>query len=135
MPPGREVPQQEVDALAFWSKKPATHTNAPRHWPTVELTQFEHEGVNLIGKLVTLVSTLVLARLLAPEAFGLVALEAQAKSLIFQSNAVPLDVRARAALRLTRFAGLGLNTAFFISTARSCWCWRICAASRNARSS
>ena len=44
------------------------------------------------------------------------ALEAQAKSLIFQSNAVPLDVRARAALRLTRFAGLGLNTAFFIST-------------------
>jgi len=46
----------------------------------------------------------------------LAALEAQAKSLIFQSNAVPLDVRARAALRLTRFAGLGLNTAFFIST-------------------
>lgn len=34
--------------MAFWSKKPATHTNAPRHWPAVELTQFEHEGVNLI---------------------------------------------------------------------------------------
>ena len=46
----------------------------------------------------------------------LAALEAQAKALIFQSNAVPLDVRARAALRLTRFAGLGLNTVFFIST-------------------
>ncbi|MDH5227664.1 MAG: aminotransferase class III-fold pyridoxal phosphate-dependent enzyme, partial [Gammaproteobacteria bacterium] len=46
----------------------------------------------------------------------LAALDAQARSLIFQSNAVPLDVRARAALRLTRFAGLGLNTAFFIST-------------------
>jgi acetylornithine/succinyldiaminopimelate/putrescine aminotransferase len=44
------------------------------------------------------------------------ALETQARALIFQSNAVPLEVRARAALRLTRFAGLGLNTAFFIST-------------------
>jgi acetylornithine/succinyldiaminopimelate/putrescine aminotransferase len=46
----------------------------------------------------------------------LAALDRQARSLIFQSNAVPLGVRARAALRLTRFAGLGLNTAFFIST-------------------
>jgi acetylornithine/N-succinyldiaminopimelate aminotransferase len=46
----------------------------------------------------------------------LAALETQARSLIFQSNAVPLEVRARAATRLTRFAGLGLNTAFFIST-------------------
>ena len=40
----------------------------------------------------------------------------QARALIFQSNAVPLEVRTRAATRLTRFAGLGLNTAFFIST-------------------
>jgi acetylornithine/succinyldiaminopimelate/putrescine aminotransferase len=46
----------------------------------------------------------------------LAALEQQARSLIFQSNAVPLEVRARAATRLTRFAGLGLNTAFFVST-------------------
>jgi acetylornithine/N-succinyldiaminopimelate aminotransferase len=46
----------------------------------------------------------------------LAALDAQARSLIFQSNAVPLEVRARAARRLTRFAGLGLNTAFFINT-------------------
>jgi acetylornithine/succinyldiaminopimelate/putrescine aminotransferase len=46
----------------------------------------------------------------------LAALETQARSLIFQSNAVPLEVRARAATRLTRFAGLGLDTAFFIST-------------------
>ena len=44
------------------------------------------------------------------------ALEAQARSLIFQSNAVPLDVRRRAALRLTRFAGLGLNTVFFVNS-------------------
>ncbi len=43
-------------------------------------------------------------------------LEQQSRSLIFQSNAVPLAVRERAATRLTRFAGLGLNTAFFIST-------------------
>src|SRR5512137_245909 len=46
----------------------------------------------------------------------LAALEGQARSLIFQSNAVPLEVRARAATRLTRFAGLGLNTAFFVNT-------------------
>ena len=46
----------------------------------------------------------------------LAALEGQARALIFQSNAVPLDVRARAARRLTQFAGSGLNTAFFIST-------------------
>jgi acetylornithine/succinyldiaminopimelate/putrescine aminotransferase len=46
----------------------------------------------------------------------LAALEAQARSLIFQSNAVPLEVRARAATRLARFAGLGLDTVFFINT-------------------
>ena len=46
----------------------------------------------------------------------LAALAAQAKLLLFQSNAVPLEVRARAALRLTRFAGLGLNTVFFVNT-------------------
>jgi acetylornithine/N-succinyldiaminopimelate aminotransferase len=46
----------------------------------------------------------------------LAALEQQARSLIFQSNAVPLPVRERAATRLTRFAGLGLETAFFVST-------------------
>ena len=34
-------------------------------------------------------------------------LEQQARALIFQSNAVPLEVRERAATRLTRFAGLG----------------------------
>jgi acetylornithine/succinyldiaminopimelate/putrescine aminotransferase len=44
------------------------------------------------------------------------ALDRQARALIFQSNAVPLEVRERAALRLTRFAGLGLNTAFFVNS-------------------
>jgi acetylornithine/succinyldiaminopimelate/putrescine aminotransferase len=44
------------------------------------------------------------------------ALEEQAKALLFQSNAVPLEVRARAATRLARFAGLGLNTVFFVNT-------------------
>ncbi len=46
----------------------------------------------------------------------LAALEAQAKSLLFQSNAVPLEVRARAATRLSHFAGLGLDTVFFVNT-------------------
>jgi acetylornithine/succinyldiaminopimelate/putrescine aminotransferase len=43
-------------------------------------------------------------------------LAAQARTLIFQSNAVPLEIRGRAATRLTRFAGLGLDTAFFVNT-------------------
>lgn len=40
----------------------------------------------------------------------------QARALQFQSNAVPLAVRARAATRLARFAGLGLDTVFFGNT-------------------
>jgi len=46
----------------------------------------------------------------------LAALESQAKTLLFQSNAVPLDVRSRAATRLAHFAGLGLDTVFFVNT-------------------
>jgi acetylornithine/succinyldiaminopimelate/putrescine aminotransferase len=46
----------------------------------------------------------------------LAALEAQARTLLFQSNAVPLEVRERAATRLSRFAGLGLDTVFFVNT-------------------
>jgi acetylornithine/succinyldiaminopimelate/putrescine aminotransferase len=44
------------------------------------------------------------------------ALTEQARSLCFQSNAVPLDVRRRAATRLTGFAGLGLETVFFVNS-------------------
>jgi acetylornithine/succinyldiaminopimelate/putrescine aminotransferase len=44
------------------------------------------------------------------------ALERQAKSLLFQSNAVPLEVRERAATRLAQFADLGLDTVFFGNT-------------------
>lgn len=44
------------------------------------------------------------------------ALTRQAKSLAFQSNAVPLDVRKRAATKLAKFCGLGLDTVFFINS-------------------
>jgi acetylornithine/N-succinyldiaminopimelate aminotransferase len=44
------------------------------------------------------------------------AIAKQAKSLAFQSNAVHLDVRRRAAKRLTEFCGLGLNTVFFVNS-------------------
>ncbi|MEQ1579382.1 MAG: aminotransferase class III-fold pyridoxal phosphate-dependent enzyme [Steroidobacteraceae bacterium] len=44
------------------------------------------------------------------------ALTNQAKALAFQSNAVPLDVRKRAATRLAKFCGLGLDTVFFINS-------------------
>lgn len=43
-------------------------------------------------------------------------LEKQSRALLFQSNAVPLEVRKRAATRLARFAGQGLDTAFFCNT-------------------
>ena len=44
------------------------------------------------------------------------ALERQARQMSFQTNALGLAVRERAAERLTRFAGLGLDTVFFINS-------------------
>jgi acetylornithine/N-succinyldiaminopimelate aminotransferase len=44
------------------------------------------------------------------------ALTTQARKLCFQSNAVPLDVRKRAAAKLARFCGLGLDTVFFVNS-------------------
>jgi acetylornithine/N-succinyldiaminopimelate aminotransferase len=44
------------------------------------------------------------------------ALARQAQQLNFQSNAVPLAVRTRAAQRLIRFSGLDFNSVFFINS-------------------
>jgi acetylornithine/succinyldiaminopimelate/putrescine aminotransferase len=44
------------------------------------------------------------------------ALSEQAQKLNFQSNAVPLDVRTRAAERLIRFSKLDFNSVFFINS-------------------
>jgi acetylornithine/N-succinyldiaminopimelate aminotransferase len=44
------------------------------------------------------------------------ALTEQALALSFQSNAVPLDVRVRAAQRLIRFSGLDFNSVFFVNS-------------------
>jgi acetylornithine/succinyldiaminopimelate/putrescine aminotransferase len=44
------------------------------------------------------------------------ALAAQARTLSFQSNAVPLDVRQRAAQRLIRFSGLDFSSVFFVNS-------------------
>jgi acetylornithine/succinyldiaminopimelate/putrescine aminotransferase len=44
------------------------------------------------------------------------ALSEQACALSFQSNAVPLDVRVRAAQRLIRFSGLDFNSVFFVNS-------------------
>jgi len=44
------------------------------------------------------------------------ALSEQAQALNFQSNAVPLDVRTRAAQRLIRFSGLDFNSVFFVNS-------------------
>src|SRR6185369_1600082 len=44
------------------------------------------------------------------------ALTTQARKLCFQSNAVPLDVRRRAAAKLAKFCGLGLDKIFFVNS-------------------
>ena len=44
------------------------------------------------------------------------ALERQARQMSFQTNALPLAVRTRAAARLVKFANLGLDTVFFINS-------------------
>ncbi len=44
------------------------------------------------------------------------ALERQARAVVFQSNAVPMEVRSRAARRLVEFSQLPLATVFFVNT-------------------
>ncbi len=44
------------------------------------------------------------------------ALEGQARSVQFQTNAIPMAVRERAAERLVAFAGLGLDQVFFVNS-------------------
>lgn len=44
------------------------------------------------------------------------ALENQARSVLFQTNAVPMEVRERAADRLVRFANVGLDTVFLVNS-------------------
>ncbi len=46
----------------------------------------------------------------------LAALDAQARALFFQSNAVPLEVRERAAAALVRFGPEGLSRVFFVNS-------------------
>jgi acetylornithine/N-succinyldiaminopimelate aminotransferase len=49
-----------------------------------------------------------------PRWFG--ALEKQARQMSFQTNALPMLIRERAAARLTKFTGLGMNTVFWINS-------------------
>src|SRR5271170_6191451 len=44
------------------------------------------------------------------------ALERQARQMAFQTNALPMQVRERAAARLAKFANLGLDTVFWINS-------------------
>jgi len=44
------------------------------------------------------------------------ALETQARQVLFQTNAVTMEIRERAAGRLVRFCGLGLDTVFFVNS-------------------
>jgi len=44
------------------------------------------------------------------------ALEKQARRMAFQTNALPMAIRERAAARLAKFTGLGLDTVFFVNS-------------------
>jgi acetylornithine/N-succinyldiaminopimelate aminotransferase len=46
----------------------------------------------------------------------LAALDRQARQMAFQTNALPMAVRERAAARLAKFVGLGLDTVFWINS-------------------
>jgi acetylornithine/succinyldiaminopimelate/putrescine aminotransferase len=46
----------------------------------------------------------------------LAALDKQARQMAFQTNALPMAVRERAAARLTKFTGLGLDTVFWVNS-------------------
>jgi len=46
----------------------------------------------------------------------LAALERQARQMTIQTNALPMAIRERAAARLTKFAGLGLDTVFWVNS-------------------
>ncbi|MGO9512518.1 MAG: aspartate aminotransferase family protein [Steroidobacteraceae bacterium] len=46
----------------------------------------------------------------------LAALERQARQMAFQTNALPMAIRERAAARLAKFANLGLDTVFWINS-------------------
>src|SRR3979490_3548308 len=46
----------------------------------------------------------------------LAALERQARQMTFQTNALPMIIRERAAARLVKFAGLGLDPVFWINS-------------------
>jgi acetylornithine/succinyldiaminopimelate/putrescine aminotransferase len=46
----------------------------------------------------------------------LAALERQARQMAFQTNALPMAIRERAAARLVKFLGLGLDTVFWINS-------------------
>jgi acetylornithine/N-succinyldiaminopimelate aminotransferase len=46
----------------------------------------------------------------------LAALERQARQMAFQTNALPMVIRERAAARLTKFVGLGLDTVFWVNS-------------------
>jgi len=46
----------------------------------------------------------------------LAALERQARQMAFQTNALPMLIRERAAARLVKFTGLGLDTVFWINS-------------------
>jgi acetylornithine/succinyldiaminopimelate/putrescine aminotransferase len=46
----------------------------------------------------------------------LAALDRQANKVLFQTNAIPMQIRERAAARLVEFAGLGLDEVFFVNS-------------------
>ena len=101
---------------------PAPHSTATSHLAQVfaqyPLEVVAADGVWLTGHDGRRVLDLYGGHAVAALGYGhprwIAALEQQARSVLFQTNAVPMEVRERAATRLVNFAGLGLDQVFFI---------------------
>ena len=107
-------------AVAGVTQVEQTHDHLARVYAQFPLEVTGGSGVHLVTRDGRRVLDLYGGHAVAALGYGhprwLAALADQARLLAFQSNAVPLEVRARAAARLVRFAALPLDTVFFCNT-------------------
>ena len=107
-------------AVAGVTQVEQTHDHLARVYAQFPLEVTGGSGVHLVTRDGRRVLDLYGGHAVAALGYGhprwLAALADQAHVLAFQSNAVPLEVRTRAAARLVRFAALPLETVFFCNT-------------------
>jgi acetylornithine/succinyldiaminopimelate/putrescine aminotransferase len=107
------------------AKSPAPHSAAPKDYLAPVFAQYPIEIVAAEGvwlhtrdgrRILDLYGGHAVAALGYGHPGWTRALETQARAVSFQSNAVPMDVRVRAASRLIRFADLGFDSVFFVNS-------------------